>query len=92
MQLCTKLQQRSTLVFLQTYLTPHKAQTASLEQLTHVLKQAGHTTAEQVAPKIYRLLHQPHLTADAVTTRTRISLDGGSGRTVAAEAFADRGL
>jgi transposase len=74
LQLFTKLQQRSTLLFLQTYPTPQEAQAASLEQLTHMLKQAGHPTAGRVALKIYQTLHQPHLTADAMTTRTKSRL------------------
>jgi transposase len=71
LQLFTKLQQRSTLVFLQTYPTPQEAQTASIEQLTQALKQAGHSTAQKVAPKIYQTLHQPHLMSDAVITSTK---------------------
>jgi transposase len=39
-----------------------------------VLKQAGHTTAKKVAPKIYETLHQPHLSADAVTIKTKSRL------------------
>jgi transposase len=68
------LQQHSTLVFLQTYPTPQAALAASVEQIAQVLKHAGHTTAEQVAPKIFQTLHQPHLTATASTTRTKSRL------------------
>src|SRR5438876_6346808 len=74
LQLFTKLQQRSTLAFLQTYPTPEIAQAASVEQLTGVLKQAGHPKAKSVAPKIYETLHQAHLTADEVTIRTKSRL------------------
>ncbi len=74
LELFTKLQQRSTLLFLQTFPTPGDAMAASVSQLTHVLKEAGHPTAHKVAPKTYETLHQPHLTADAITTRTKSRL------------------
>jgi transposase len=74
LQLFTKLQQRFTLIFLQTYPTPQAAMGASQEQIAAVLKNAGHTTAEQVAPKIFARLHQPHLMANAITTRTKSRL------------------
>jgi transposase len=74
LQLFTKLQQHSALVFLQRYPTPQAAQAASREQLTQVLSEAGHTTAEKGVPKIYETLHQPHLSADEVTTRTKARL------------------
>ena len=73
-QLFAKLQQHSSLIFLHTYPTPQAARDASLEQITEVLKQAGHTTAEQVVPKILETLHQPQLTAPAITTRTKSRL------------------
>jgi transposase len=74
LQLFSKLQQKATLVFLQTYPTPQAAQAATVEQFTMVLKQAGHTTAKKVAPKIYETLHQPHLSADEVTIKTKSRL------------------
>src|SRR5579863_42401 len=74
LQLFSKLQQRATLVFLQTYSTPASASAASVEQLTQTLAQAGHSTALQVAPKIYETLHQPQLAADNVTVRTKSRL------------------
>ncbi len=74
LDLFAKLQQRSTLVFLQTYPTLEAAQTASVEQIRQLLKSAGHTTAENVAPKIFEHLHQPSLRANAVTTRTKSRL------------------
>lgn len=70
----TSLHQHSTLVFLQTYPTPQAAQVASVEQITEVLKRAAHPTAIKVAPQIWQTLHEPHLTADAVTTRTKSRL------------------
>jgi transposase len=74
LDLFAKLQQRSTLLFLQTYPTQDLAQAASVEQIRQVLKAAGHTTASKVAPKIFEQLHQPSLRANAVTTRTKSRL------------------
>jgi hypothetical protein len=74
LQLCSKRKPKATLVFLQTYPTPELAQAASVEQLTGVLKQAGHPKAKLVAPKIYETLHQAHLTADEVTIRPKSRL------------------
>lgn len=74
LELFAKLHQRSTLVFLQTYPTPQAARTASVETLAALLKQAGHTKAAQIAPQVWTTLHQPHLEADAVTTRTKARL------------------
>jgi hypothetical protein len=72
--LFAKLQQRSTLRFLQAYPTPQVARAASEEHLTSVLKQAGHPTPEQAAIKLVETLHQPALHADEVTTRTKSRL------------------
>ena len=74
LKLFAKLHQRSTLLFLQTFPTPQQAQAASIEHLTQTLKQAGHTSVEKVAPKIYQTVHQQHLVANAVTTRTKSRL------------------
>jgi transposase len=74
LQLFSKLQQRSALVFLQTYPTPEAAQAASLAEIEATLKKGGHTTPGKVAPKIFATLHQPHLQADQVTTRTKARL------------------
>jgi transposase len=74
LELFSKLQQHSTLMFLQTYPTPAAAMAASAEQICQVLKGAGHPQALQVAPKIVERLHQPHLQADAVLTRTKARL------------------
>jgi len=74
LDLFAKLQQHSPLMFLHTYPTLQAAQTASVEQIRQVLKSAGHTTAEKVAPRIFVRLHQPSLRADAVTTRTKSRL------------------
>jgi len=72
--LFSKLQQRSSLIFLQSYPTPQAAQTASIEQIAQLLQSAGHTTAGKVAPKIFERLHQPQLVATTVTTRTKSRL------------------
>jgi transposase len=74
LELFAKLQQRSTLTFLQTYPTLQAAQAATVEQIEAVLKQAGHTSAAKVAPKIVERLHEPQLVANAVTTRTKSRL------------------
>jgi transposase len=74
LQLFAKVQQHSTLIFLRTYPTPQAAMGASVEQITEVLKQAGHTKAEKVAPEIFETLQQPQLTANAITTRTKSRL------------------
>jgi transposase len=74
LQLFTKLQQRSTLLFLQHYPTPQEAREAAPDQIVAVLKEAGHPTPESATIKIVERLHQPQLTADAVTTRTKSRL------------------
>lgn len=74
LDLFAKLQQRSTLLFLQSYPTLEAAQAASVEQIRQVLKAAGHTTASKVAPSIFEQLHQPSLRANAVTIRTKSRL------------------
>lgn len=74
LQLFSKLQQRSTLVFLQTYPTVEAAQSASVEQITAVLKQTKHPHPTTVALKMVQTLHQPSLHADMITTRTKSRL------------------
>jgi len=74
LKLFSKVQQRCTLAFLQTYPTPQEAMAASAGQIAQVLKEAGHPTAASVAPKILEILHQPQLTADAITIRTKARL------------------
>src|SRR5260370_41085080 len=67
--LFSKLQQHSTLAFLQTYTTPQEEMAASVGQIARVLNEAGHTTEAKVAPKIFETLNQPKLTADDITSR-----------------------
>ena len=74
LQLFTKLQQRSTLAFLQTYPTPQAAKEAPVEQIEETLRKGHHSNPTAVAPRIYEVLHQPHLTADEMTTRTKARL------------------
>lgn len=74
LSLFTKLQQRSSLIFLQTYPTLEAAEIASVEQIRQILAQAGHTNAAKVAPNIFEQVHQPSLRANAVTTRTKARL------------------
>jgi len=74
LKLFTKLQQPTTLTFLQHYPNPHAALAASVEQIQEVLNNAGHPTAQKTATKIFETLHQPHLLADSLTTRTKSRL------------------
>jgi transposase len=74
LHLFSKLQQRSTLLFLQTYPTPQAAQQATVAQIEETLRKGQHTHPTTVAPKIYAVLHQSHLSADEVTTRTKARL------------------
>lgn len=74
LELFTKLQQRSTLLFLQTYPTPEAARAASVEQIGQVLRSAGHTSARKVAPAVFAQMHQPALQANAITTRIKSRL------------------
>jgi transposase len=74
LELFAKVQQKSTLLFLQTYPTPQAAMAASAHQITEVLRQAKHPNPIPVAAEIVERLHQPHLQADAVTTRAKSRL------------------
>ena len=74
LHLFSKLQQRSTLSFLQTYPTVEAAHAASVEQITALLKRAGHPNPTKVALRIFETLQQPSLHADEVTTRTKSRL------------------
>jgi len=74
LKLFGKLQPRSTLLFLQAYPTLEAARLASVEQLVTLLRQRRYPTPEKAAAKIFELVHQPSLQADAVTTRTRSRL------------------
>jgi transposase len=74
LHLFAKVQQRSTLVFLQTYPTPQAAQAASLEEIIATLHAGKHTKPTQVAPKIFEELHRPQLVANQVMVRAKSRL------------------
>lgn len=74
LQLFSKLQQRSALVFLQTYSTPQAAQEASLEEINGTLRMGKHTNPRGLAPKIIKELHRPQLVASPVIVRTKSRL------------------
>jgi transposase len=74
LELFSKLHQPSTIAFLRAYPTPQAAVAASVDAIAAVLKQAGHTRAAPAAATIHQQLDQPHLVADAVTTRTKARL------------------
>jgi transposase len=74
LHLFARLQQRSALVFLQSYPSPAAAQAASVEELTTTLRTGKHTNPRQVAPKIFAELHRPHLVASEVTVRAKSRL------------------
>lgn len=74
LQLFAKLQQHSTLIFLQTYPTPYAAMEVSVQEIEATLRRGGHTNPTKAAPLIFQKLHQSHLTADAITTRTKSRL------------------
>ena len=74
LHLFAKLQQRSTLVFLQTYPTPQAAQAASLEEITATLRLGKHTNPTKAAPKLVEELHRPQLVANPVIVRAKSRL------------------
>jgi len=74
LKLFTKLHQRSTLIFLQAYSTPEAAQAASVAEIETVLRKGHHSNPTKIAQQIWQALHQPHLQADAITTRTKSRL------------------
>ena len=74
LNLFAKLQQRSTLVFLQAYPTPQAAQAASVEELTATLRAGKHTNPTKAAPKIFEELHRPQLVASEVIVRAKSRL------------------
>jgi transposase len=74
LSLFAKLPQKSTLLFLQTYPTPQAAMAASSQQMKEVLTRAKHPNPTPVSLTIVERLHQPHLQADAMTTRAKSRL------------------
>jgi transposase len=69
-----KLQQPSTLAFLRAYPTLQAARSASVDELTTVLKQARYPGAHKAAQQIATHLQQPCLHASEVITRTKARL------------------
>jgi len=74
LNLFAKVQQRSTLLFLQAYPTPQAAQAASVEEITATLRTSKHTNPRRVAPKLFEELHRPHLVANEVMVRAKSRL------------------
>ncbi|GHP00489.1 hypothetical protein KSF_105360 [Reticulibacter mediterranei] len=74
LHLFSKLAQPSTLTFLQRYPTPQAAQAASIQQIEGTRRVGHHSNPRSAASKIYETLHQPHLQADEITTRTKSRL------------------
>jgi transposase len=74
LKLFAKVQQRSTLLFLQRYPTQEAAQAASQEEIIATLRAGGHTRARQAGHKIWEELHRPQLIATPVTVRAKARL------------------
>src|SRR5256884_9742021 len=74
LDLFSKLQQKSTLLFLQAYPTLETARAASLEELQQQLKLTRHPHPADAAASIVELLHQPKLQADVVLPCTKARL------------------
>jgi hypothetical protein len=72
--LFSKLHQRSTLAFLQTYPTPEAAIAASAAEIESLLRKEHYPHPNERAQQMVELLHQPQLVADAVTTRAKSRL------------------
>ncbi len=74
LHLFTKLQQRSTLLFLQAYPTPQAAQVASVEEITTTLQSGRHPNPRRVAAHILEEVHRPQLSANDITVRAKSRL------------------
>ena len=74
LHLFAKLQQHSTLVFLQTYPTPQAAQAASVEEMIATLHVGKHTNPTRAASKLFEELHRPQLVASEVMVRAKSRL------------------
>jgi hypothetical protein len=72
--LVSLLQQTATVRFLQAYPTPQAAKAATKDELTAVLKFAGHKRAATLALCIHQKLHAPQLVANEITVRTKARL------------------
>jgi hypothetical protein len=69
-----KLQQPSTLTFLRAYPTLQAARSASVEELTTLLKQAKYPGGSRAAQQMAERLQQPCLQASAAMTRAKSRL------------------
>jgi transposase len=69
-----KLNQKSTLLFLQAYSTPAAAASASRSQIQQLLEQAKYPQARKAASQIAEQLLQPQLQADPATIRAKSRL------------------
>jgi len=74
LNLFAKLQQRSTLLFLQTYPTQEGAAEVSQEEITATLRLARHTNPKRASKKIWEELHRPQLVATPVIVRAKSRL------------------
>lgn len=74
LDLFSKLHQPSTLAFLRAYPTLQAARSASIEEMTALLKQARYPGARQAAQQLTEQLQQPCLQASEVITRTKSRL------------------
>src|SRR5438045_1314778 len=59
LELFSKLHQKSTLLFLQTYPTPQAAMAASRQEIEQILRRAKHPNPTAIASTIVERLHQP---------------------------------
>jgi transposase len=74
LQLFCKLQQHSTLIFLQTYSTPEAAASASISAIEATLRKGKHPNPSVAAQSIHEELRRPHLSAKEVIVRTKSRL------------------
>lgn len=74
LSLFSKMQQPSTLRFLQAYPTQEAAQSASVEEITATLRQGRFPRPDQAAVSIVEELHRPQLVANSITVRTKSRL------------------
>ncbi len=74
LNLFTKLQQRSTLLFLQAYPTQEAAAAVSQEEILATLRMGKHTNPRRTAKKIWEEVHRPQLQASEVIVRAKSRL------------------
>ena len=74
LELFRQLRQPSSLAFLESYPTPEAALGSTSRRSPPSWKRHGHPRPNQTAEHIMRKLREPHLKADAITTRTKARL------------------